>query len=291
MDLQQRQEIYLAVTADMSQIRDGRDVDKLRSNMESRGAEPGDEILNISTHKVHGGDDLEAKALMCARHYRPTLSRVKAEMSDKLCAIEKQEKHANDGRPRINSSSITISNHEKKEPISHRQRWHDVIENSVHKGQCVSMSRRHSADIVADFEMSSSPSTPARSNVTLRRKSAPQHRDCTINQNVLSIMKQPKYSSGFGGESLQSPDLLTKSVDYSNLCDVSRHCFNLTEDLRLTILSPNQLEKGLSSNLMEKNSSNPPNRNCPSKKSEDEDWLPKGVEFNTSMEVYVFESH
>eukprot|EP00804_Cyclotella_cryptica_P019783 CCRYP_009672-RA/>CCRYP_009672-RA protein AED:0.19 eAED:0.19 QI:0/-1/0/1/-1/1/1/0/270 len=260
MEMRQFQETYLAVMADTSQIRDGRDVDKLRSNLESRSVDPDEEILNLCTHKVHGGDnDLESQALICSSHYCHVTSRAKAVMQDSLCSIRREEEYY----------ANTNSNEQKDDQFIHNKRQHDV---PLQKAKPIRMSRRHS-NIDADSDMSSSLSSKRKSNVKLRRKSEPLHRDYSINQHLSSIMRQPKYSWGFGGNGApQLPDPPAKSLDYSKLLDVSSHRFKLTQ------LKPNQLETA---------SSKRTNRTATSEK---EDWLPKGVDFDTSMEVYVFET-
>lgn len=124
-----------------------------------------------------------------------------------------------------------------------------------------------SSDKVDSSESSrtlSSVSSTSNQSIS-RRKSQPHHRDMEINSHLSSIMKRPKYSRGYYNGDASLPPAISEE-DLCNLLGVS------STGRFVFLESPvgNSLTSGSS---MSTNS---------------QDWVPKGVEFCSTVELYTF---
>jgi hypothetical protein len=357
--------LYRAVTADISQICDGRDLDKLRSFLTSQVGPVGggnDDALNLSVHKVYGGEDIVDTTVLS--RYQP---RAKHDGCAKVGSSRSQDGSRDISSADLSSSSSTHCPRSsrpspvdrRKEVVSplklHKSRRHnsltttktdDGLNISLRKGQPTS--RRHSITTLITSPYISEPSkyatnttdslgSSSRSSATkMRRRSEPHHRDVEFNLRLSSIMKsQPRYSTGYimsdgvGDSSANSSRCSsppTRSVvapasihsssnttsNFSRLLDISNHRFNLDSlgsGSKSSSILPSSSHEGRSfipllQGLDEQScsmdsvtatttagSSTIVSEEETTSAEEGEAWLSKGVEFCSTMEVYVFKPY
>jgi hypothetical protein len=305
--LSNQQQIYRSVTADTSQIRDGRDVDSLRLMLDGFSCEPSEDEVKLCMHKV-GSEGFAGARVIRLSQYRPARSRASK------ASLKKTMDASSSTLPTVamDCSSSTV-NPQAQEPSSasslslKRSKRHDDISTSLRKGKPI---RRHSADMITSPYISgcsqyaprgvetdskgvdaidqSNSSSSSSNKLKVRRKSEPHHRDQSVNSSLCSIMKTPKYSRSTAS-SPPLTELPSADHSYSKLLDISNHRFNLS-NLSSSLppslgMGANKTPLNLSRSLTE----------CPSRRGsitsiveEEDEWLPRGVEFCASMEVYVF---
>eukprot|EP00956_Cyclotella_meneghiniana_P035665 scaffold116919_cov89-Cyclotella_meneghiniana.AAC.1 len=271
--LHYQEEIYRSFSADKSQIYDGRELGKLTDNLIVQTSTYGEnENMHTSVAFSETGDiDPPSKGQKPKFPY---------------------DQGIRTGKPRRRhtvSSDTTysscISKHSRCEPISDAN------------------DKAHSCP--ASGDPPSSLNQPIR-----RRKSVPNHRDMETNFGLSGIMKAPKYSSA------SNPRQNVSRRGVSDLLGVF-HLFNLEEELGpgsiqrtyssrsgLTSLSPISVDqeedtalsssfhsRGLLQGLLQGKSGEQSARSSMTSASSvrvDEDWLPKGVEFCDTVELYVY---
>ena len=294
----EREAFYRAVTADTSQICDGRELEKLKSSLDCQGVRPVADPLNASLHKVQNGQGVQDRL---QTGYKP--------MSRSSSSPSRCSRSSRNPQPQgpIKNKGRVISPPKLRKSKRNADLRPDDLNVSLRRGQpshrpprrhslqtCTSpyiSEPRRSKSITDGIDTSLNSSKSSSSNIKVRRKSEPHHRNVEYNEQLCGIMKQPKYSTGYG-RNVNDVDLsaslppVTNTGDFSRLLDISNHRFNLG----LSSSFPPQEREGVGFaplKRLQEEESTPPNSSITSI-SEDEDWLPKGVEFCTSMEVYVF---
>ena len=141
------------------------------------------------------------------------------------------------------------------EGITSRIKRNDTIGNSSIFAEDQDTENESNSDLSsAPSQESQTPTTP--SNMHRRQKSQPQHRDSTVNQNVSSIMRTPRFSADYCKEPSNK--------------------------------SPSRKINKLSQSLPPRRGRNPDkDMSCLLKRSASSGWIP-GVEFSSAMEVYLF---
>lgn len=292
--LYNQEQIYTSFAADKSQIYDGRDLQQLPTSTPTVA-------LKYLVHKVRSGDDRVDRKTLSFQSYQPIIRKRSVESTDSISEnqsiINPPSSPSRHSKKAPNNTSSAVS--PDKLGKSKRQ---DDLSVSMRRGR---PSRRHS-DISCERHSSTSDTmdgsassrnslSSSTRSVNMRRKSEPHHRDMDANLRLSSILKAPKYSPGYstgsGSPPPQSPPVSPplppeSKGDFSKLLDISNHRFNLEKMGLSSSLPPSSgfvPLQGLSEDCPVTRSSK-----SVSSVSINEEWLPKGVGFHNTMEVYVF---
>eukprot|EP00956_Cyclotella_meneghiniana_P024889 scaffold50765_cov45-Cyclotella_meneghiniana.AAC.2 len=131
------------------------------------------------------------------------------------------------------------------------------------RNECPSASS-DKVDISESSRTLSSVSSTSNQSIS-RRKSQPHHRDMEVNSHLSSIMKRPKYSRGYYNGDASLPPAISEE-DLCNLLGVS-------SSGRFVFLESSVGNSLTSGSSMSTNS---------------QDWVPKGVEFCSTVELYTY---
>lgn len=195
---------------------------------------------------------------------------------------------ASNDRRRSSSHSSRHSDENKDKVRRSRRRRHSVEDNSrpsIPEGKPSSRSRRLSVD-----SNTTSSSNMSGTRTTVRKLSEPMHRCTMTNQNVLGIMRPSRYSTNDFASMAKTSSEGTPGVGenqrHRRRASISPYP-GKTLDSGLSLGFPRSVSAdslvhlGSSSNIEMK-------RYDSMKDLSDPDWVASGVNFATSMEVYLF---